>query len=139
MTAGIIFKGSLSCNTITQCLLSSGLLFTAYEAEEIFEWLFESLDQTIGPVLRPRFTHRDSAIMPAMAKFCTLAHCDVVHRVCVFQKRTDFVKHVNGSEVCPVVREQGIRLFDEICDSKVRNEVMLVIDDSNYHAIRLHA
>jgi hypothetical protein len=103
-------------------------LFTGYEREDIFEWLLDSLNEIIGPLLRMIFTDEDWALMPAIAKFLTTTRHNVAHRICVFHKSRNFVKHVNASRVSAVVREQAIKLFDEICYSTSQSEVIAAIE-----------
>jgi hypothetical protein len=68
-------------------LISGGLLFTAYEREQMFEWLLQSLHEILGATLRTIFTDEDSAIVPAMENLRSGLGHDVAHRICVFHKR----------------------------------------------------
>jgi hypothetical protein len=71
----------------TKGLMSGGLLFTAYEREEMFLWLLTHLNDILGPVLRTIVTNEDSAIIPAMVNFRDSQRPDVAHRICVFHKK----------------------------------------------------
>jgi hypothetical protein len=45
---------------------SGGLLLTACELEETFEWILKNLDQMLGSMLRTILGDQDSSIIPAM-------------------------------------------------------------------------
>jgi hypothetical protein len=93
----------------------------------MFEWLLQSLHDILGATLRTIFTDEDSAIVPAMETFRSIPRPDVAHRICVFHKRVNFVKRLNASRTTPVIREQTINLFDEICYSKIEGQVRAAI------------
>jgi hypothetical protein len=109
-------------------LLSGRLLFTAYEREDMFEWLLDALNEIIGAVVRTIFTDEASALMPAIAKFRTTTRHDVAHRTCVFHKSRNFVRHVNASGATAVVPEQATKLLDEICYSTSQSDVIAAIE-----------
>jgi hypothetical protein len=92
-------------------LLSGGLLFTAYEREDMFEWLLDALNEIIVAVLRTIFVDEDSALIPATTKLRTTTRHDVAHRICVFHKSRKFVKHANASGATAIVREQATKLL----------------------------
>jgi hypothetical protein len=105
-------------------LASGGLLLTAYERGETFEWLLKNLDQMLGSMLRTIFSDQDSALIPAMANFRALSRGDVAHRLCVFHKRVNFSKQVAAARAAPSVKDVANSLFDEICYSKSEGQVL---------------
>jgi hypothetical protein len=70
----VCLDGAVMCNRLgwtiypvarvhdKKTLLSGGLLFTAYEREDMFEWLLDALNETIRPILREMFTDAGSAL-----------------------------------------------------------------------------
>jgi hypothetical protein len=92
-------------------LLSGGLLFTAYQREDMFEWLLDALNETIRHSLREIFTDAGSALMPAIAKRPTTTRHDVAHRIWVFHESRNVGNRRNAYRIPAVVREQTGKLL----------------------------
>jgi hypothetical protein len=111
-----------------KAIIAGGLLLTAYEHGEMFDWLLLMLNQIIGPVLRTVFTDEDSAIVPAMANLCCSTRPDVAHRVCVFHQQTTFTKPVNAARATAATRNQAVDLFHAICYAEEQEQMRAAIE-----------
>jgi hypothetical protein len=109
-------------------LISGGLLFAAYEREEMFAWLLESLQEIVDPLPRTIFTDEDSAIVPVMTHFRTTLRPDVAHHICVFHKKVNFMRRVNLTRATAVAREEAANLFDEMCAMRPQGQAIAAID-----------
>jgi hypothetical protein len=119
---GTSLKNDLGWTTwpVTLCddrkqLASGGVFFTAFENEEAFLWLLQTLEGVLGPRLKTIFTDEDSALCPAMATFQQDIRPDVAHRLCYWHKRRNFQNQLDRARVAPEVRDQALLLFDRLC------------------------
>jgi hypothetical protein len=103
---------------------SEGLMFTAFEREEVFEWILELLDRVLGATLQTIFTDEDSSIVLATNSFRGGSRLDVAHRVCLLHKKQNFTRRLKASPATGPTREVALHLFDELCYSKRESEVM---------------
>jgi hypothetical protein len=86
-------------------LISGGVLFTAYEREEIFDWLLQNLREILGFPLGPIF-REDSASFRTRADFRIGSHPDVAHRLCIFRKKANFTRQVTAARATPAFKDQ---------------------------------
>jgi hypothetical protein len=105
-------------------LSSGGLMFTAFERDEVFEWLMELLDRVLGATLQTIFADEDSSIVLAMNSFRGVSRPDIAHRVCLFDTKQNFTRRLNASPATGPTREVALHLFDELCYSKRERDVM---------------
>jgi hypothetical protein len=127
---GTSLKNDLGWTTwpVTLCddrkeLASGGVFFTAFENEETFFWLLQTLNGILGPRLRTIFTDEDSALCPAMATFQRDIRPNVAHRVCYWHKRQNFQKQLDRARVAPEVRDEALILFDRVCRCPAEAEI----------------
>jgi hypothetical protein len=127
---GTSLKNDLGWTTwpITLCddrkkLTSGGVFFTAFENEEAFVWLLQTLEPLVHNQLKTIFTDEDSALCPAIVWFRENVRGDVFHRICYWHKRRNFRKAVDRARVTPTVRDEALRLFDVVCKDPADAEV----------------
>jgi hypothetical protein len=107
-------------------LVSGGLLFAAYEREEMFTWFLHILMGRLNGKLQTLFTDEDSALMLAISLFQE-EFPEVAHRISIWHKRRNVLRHV--SALCqPSVRDRIMTLFDQCCYSHSQTEVINAID-----------
>jgi hypothetical protein len=132
---GTTIKNDLGWTTwpITLCddrkeLASGGVFFTAFENTESFAWFLQTLEGLVRDSLRTLFSDEDSALGPAIVQFQSALRPDVAHRICLFHKRRNFVKHVNQARVPAETQDEALRLFDALCKYSSTAEVETAIE-----------
>lgn len=103
-------------------ILSGGLLFTAFEREEIYIWFLQTLHGILVDRLRTIFTDEDSALLPAIVRL-QVEHPEIAHRLCGFHKRRNFEARVRAVTRDAHVSTEAIKLFDEFIYGK-RQEIV---------------
>jgi hypothetical protein len=98
-------------------IVSGGLLFTAFERTEVFCWLLGHFVTFLGDKLQTIFTDEDFAMRAAFE----LTHQEnprIYHRLCIWHKRGNFLKHVQALTRDPKVVTAAMDLFDTIAYNK---------------------
>jgi hypothetical protein len=109
---------------INECyqIVSGGLLFTAYETEEVFDWFLAKLWDFLHHAIHTILTDEDSALVSSMAKF-HFNHPEVAHRLCVFHKRRNFQKRLDIVTKDSKVQAEALRLFQIVLYSRRQTRV----------------
>jgi hypothetical protein len=105
--------------------MSDGLLFKFFERTKVFHWVINLLAGFLNEKLRTILTDENLVLLFAIDEF-RRSHPNIGHRLCVWHKRNNFAKHVQGAVRDRKVLIQALDLFDNIiCDQSPR-----VIDQS---------
>ena len=108
-------------------ILSGGLLFTAFEREEIYLWFIQTLHIILANKLRTIFTDEDSALVSAIVRL-QVEHPEIAHRLCVFHKRRNFEARVRSFTRDARVSTEAGKLFDEFVYGKTEDIVEQAIE-----------
>jgi hypothetical protein len=103
-------------------ITSGGLLFTAFETKEVFDWLLKIIADILVGTLRTIFTDEESALVTS-ADRRTGIRPEILHRLCTFHKCRDFQKKVLCSFRDPAIQAEPFSLFQTIIYSKRRSSV----------------
>jgi hypothetical protein len=76
-------------------ILSGGLLFTAFEREEIYIFFLQTLHGMLVDDLRTIVADHDSVLLPAIVHL-RVEHPGIAQRLCVFHKRRNFETRVRA-------------------------------------------
>jgi hypothetical protein len=112
-------------------IVSGGVLFTAYEREDVFVWFLDVLNEmssSVGNKIRTIFTDEDSAMMTAILHYQADAGMYFAHRICLFHKMNNFSNRLKNNASDSAARAEGERLFTTIAYGKSSDTVRNAFD-----------
>lgn len=126
---GTMIRNSLGWTTLPVTLIneakqitSGGLLFTAFENQEIFDWFLGILADISDAKLRTVMTDEDPALVAAADNLTSLRP-GIAHRLCTFHKRRNLQQKVQRTSKDPAIQAEALTLFRTIIYSKRRSSV----------------
>jgi hypothetical protein len=103
-------------------ITSGGLLFTAFEDQDVFDWLVEILADILVETLRTMVTNEDSGLV-ASAYRLTGIRPEIVHRLCTIHKHRNFQKKAVAASWDLTIQAEALSLFQRVIYSKRRSSV----------------
>jgi hypothetical protein len=103
-------------------IVSGGLLFTAFERQEIFHWFLHLFIEFLGEQLRTIFTDEDLAMMATM-EVLKGEYPRVRHRLCSWHKKNNFEKRVRAVTRDDKVGKAAMGLFNIIISEPAARRV----------------
>jgi hypothetical protein len=127
---GTMIRNSLGWTTFpitlineARAITSGGLLFTAFETQEVFDWLLQTLVGICQGKIQTIFTDEDSALV-ASTSGLELSDQRIAHRLCTFHKRQNFQQRLQAASRDPAVQAEAMKLFQKVIYAKRQQTVV---------------